>query len=102
MQVGNNLTIGAAYAGETLNRERNRTVEPERGPRKYHSFGTDASLKGFSLPSLKSATGDITLVNKALKTVEMPVLKRVGGTLEVRSNALILMTPTCSHKSTAT
>ena len=92
VSVGNNLTIGAAYAGAAL-------VGKETGLSKLKEVRgnitlaeENASLKGFSLPSLKSATGDITLVNKTLETVEMPALERVGGTLEVRSDALILTT----------
>ena len=90
--VGNNLTIGAAYAGETLTGKGTGLSNLKEVRGNITLSEQNASLKGFSLPSLKSATGDITLVNKALETVEMPVLKRVGGTLEVRSNALILMT----------
>ncbi len=92
VSVGNNFTIGAAYAGETLSgRDAGLSnLKEVRGNITLSEENT--SLKGFSLPSLTSATGDITLVSNTLETVEMPALGRVGGTLEVRSDALILTT----------
>jgi hypothetical protein len=92
VSVGNNLTIGAVYAGKMLAGKSSGLSKLKEVRGNIVLSEENTSLTDFSLPALKTATGNITLVSKALESVEMPALERVGGTLEVRSNALVLMT----------
>lgn len=92
VSVGNNLTIGAAYKGEGLATGQTGLANLKEVRGNLTLSENNNTLTDFSLPSLRIVTGNMTLIAKTLQTVEMPALDRVGGTLEIRSDALLHMT----------
>lgn len=92
VSVGNNLTIGTAYRGTALATDKTGLVKLKEVRGNILLSENNGTLTDFSLPALETATGDMRLISKTLQTVEMPSLDRVGGTLEIRSDALLHMT----------